>query len=270
MAELRVGIGGLGAIGLAVAKKLDDGGLPGLTLTAVSAARVAAAQERLQGFTRPPPVLPLEALAAEADVLVECAPAAVFDSLAEPAVEAGRSLLVLSAGALLTRPALIDKAAQTGARLLVPSGAMLGLDAIRAAAEGEIQSVTIITRKPPTGLQGAPYLVQQGIDLSGLAEPRQVFAGPVSAAALAFPANLNVAAAVALAGIGPERTQSEVWADPSLTRNTHRVEVVSDSSDFTMTIAGRPSLENPRTGLLTPLSVIAALRRLTDPLVVGT
>ncbi|GAB5470173.1 MAG: aspartate dehydrogenase [Rhodospirillales bacterium] len=269
MEKLRVAVGGLGAIGFEVARSLDRG-LPGLSLVAVSARDPERAQARLAAFSDPPPVLPLEALAAEAEILVECAPAAVFDRLAKPAVEAGRTLLVLSAGTLLSRSELIEGARASRARLLVPSGAMLGLDAIRAAAEGTLASVTIVTRKPPNGLQGAPYLVAKGIDLTGLAEPLQVYSGPVREAALHFPANVNVAAAVALAGIGPDRTRLEVWADPAIERNTHRVDVVSDSADFTMTISGRPSLENPRTGRLTPLSVIAALRRLTEPLVVGT
>ena len=116
----------------------------------------------------------------------------------------------------------------------------------------------------------APYLQRQGIDLGGLAEPLKVFEGPARAAAEAFPANVNVAAALALAGIGPDRTTVELWADPGVARNTHTVEVEADSARFRMSIEGVPSAENPRTGRLTPLSVIATLRRLVSPLQVGT
>ena len=130
--------------------------------------------------------------------------------------------------------------------------------------------MTLITRKPPSGLAGAPYLEERGISLKGLKEPLQVFAGTAREGARGFPANVNVAAALALAGIGPDATALEIWADPALTRNTHRIEVEADSARFSMTVEGVPSEENARTGKLTPLSVIACLRGLVEPLRIGT
>jgi aspartate dehydrogenase len=97
-----------------------------------------------------------------------------------------------------------------------------------------------------------------------------VFDGSVREAAKGFPANINVGAALSLAGIGPDRTQVEIWADPMVSRNTHRIEVEAEAARFNMTIEGVPSLGNPRTGRLTPLSVIATLRGLVDTLKVGT
>jgi aspartate dehydrogenase len=119
-------------------------------------------------------------------------------------------------------------------------------------------------------LAGAPYLVENGISVEGLAEPLRIFTGTAIEAAKAFPANLNVSVALSLAGIGPEKTSVEVWADPTISRNTHAIEMKSDSADLSMTIANIPSPQNPRTGVITALSVIAALRRLVAPLVVGT
>ncbi|HEY8369158.1 MAG TPA: aspartate dehydrogenase domain-containing protein, partial [Thermodesulfobacteriota bacterium] len=133
-----------------------------------------------------------------------------------------------------------------------------------------ITTVRMITRKPVRGLAGAPYLVEKGIDLEALTEPRLVFEGTAREGALGFPANVNVAAALGLAGIGPDRTRLEIWADPTLDRNTHRIEVESDSATFSMTIANVPSNDNPRTGRITALSVIAALRKLRSPLRIGT
>lgn len=268
-AALGVGIGGFGAIGQAVARRLDAGML-GLRLVAVSARDSARAQERMAGFKSPVPVVPLAGLAALADVVVECAPAAVFREVAEPAIDAGRIFMPLSVGALLQHGDLIERAKATGARILAPTGALLGLDAVRAAAEGVIQSVTMVTRKPPAGLAGAPYLVERKISLDDLAAPLKVFDGTAREGAKGFPANVNVAAALSLAGIGPDRTRLEIWADPALKRNTHRIVVEADSCRFEMAIEGVPSVENPRTGKLTPLSVIAALRGLTSPLKVGT
>jgi len=269
MSGLEVGIGGLGAIGLPVARWLA-GRPPGLTLAAVSARDQRRAAERLKAAGIEVPVVPADALAGRAQVVIECLPAAVFDSVAVPAIRAGRTLLVLSVGALLERMALVEEARRTGARIIVPTGALLGLDAVRAAAQGTIHSVKLVTRKPPRGLVGAPYLEERSISLEGLAAPLRVFAGSAREGARGFPANVNVAAALALAGIGPDRTELEIWADPSVTRNTHRIEVEADSTRFTMTIEGVPSEENPRTGKLTPLSVIACLRGLVEPLRVGT
>jgi aspartate dehydrogenase len=265
---LSVAIGGLGAIGLPLARALDAG-VEGLRLHAVSAGDLDRAAGLIAGFRTPPRVVAAEALA-EADVVVEAAPAAVFERIALPAIEAGRILIPASAGALLPRLHLVDRARATGARIIVPTGALLGLDAVRAVAEGEVASVTIETRKPPAGLAGAPYLVAAGIDPLALAGATCVFKGNALEAAAGFPANVNVAAALALAGIGPQRTMVRIWADPGVTRNIHTIVVEAAAARFSMTIEGVPSAENPRTGRLTPLSLLACLRRLTATLVVGS
>jgi len=266
---LSVGIGGLGAIGLPVARRLVAG-LPGLSLTAVAARDTGRAVARLAALGISVPVVSLAELAQRADIIVECVPSHAFREIAEPAIDAGRIFMPLSAGAFLEHFDLAARAEQRGARIIVPTGALLGLDAMRAAAEGEIRSVTMITRKPPGGLAGAPYLVQHGIVLDGLKAPLRVFAGSARDGARGFPANVNVAAALALAGIGPDRTQLEIWADPALDRNTHRIEVEADSARFSLAIENIPSLENPRTGRITALSVIACLRGLAGPLRIGS
>ncbi len=266
---LRVGLAGLGAIGGAVAERLDKG-IEGLALAAVAVRDREKARRRMAGFAKPAPVVVLGELAAVADIVVEATPAAVFREVAEPALRAGRVLVPASVGALLGADDLIALAAAHGARIVVPTGALIGLDAVRAAAEGEITSVTMVTRKPPGGLAGAPYLERHGISLDGLEAPLKVFEGTAREGAEGFPANVNVAAALSLAGIGPDRTRLEIWADPGLTRNTHSIRVVADSARFEMSIENVPSAENPRTGRITALSVIATLRGLVQTLKVGT
>ena len=171
--------------------------------------------------------------------------------------------------ALLPRRDLIELAASGGGQIIVPTGALLGLDAVTAAAEGKIQSVRMITRKPPIGLEGAPYLVANDISVAGLNAAKRVFAGSAREAAKGFPANVNVVAALALAGIGPDQTEIEIWADPALTRNCHTIEVESDSARLLFSIENVPS-ENPKTGRITALSVVAALRKLQAPVRIGT
>src|SRR6266581_3180141 len=184
-------------------------------------------------------------------------------------LEAGVPGVALSAGALLDHMELLDRAAQTGARILVPTGALIGLDAVRAAAEGTIGSVKLVSRKPPSGLVGAPYLQERGITLAGIAEPVKLFEGSAREGVRGFPANVNVSAALALAGIGPDRTRLEIWADPGISRNIHHIEVDADCARFSMTIENVPS-ENPRTGKITALSAIACLRGLVSTLRVGS
>lgn len=266
--SLRVAIAGLGAVGLKLAAALQDG-VPGLSLAAVSAKGASAARERLAAIGVDAPVVAISDLEPLADIVVECAPAALLPAIARPFLEKGKSVLVLSAGALLGNMDLIDLARVSGAQIIVPTGALMGLDAVTAAAEGKIHSVRMTTRKPVAGLVGAPYLVEHGINIEGITEPLRIFAGSPRQAAVGFPANLNVAVALGLAGIGVDETQLEIWADPSLTRNTHTIEVVADSANFSMTIANVPS-ENPKTGAITALSVLACLRKMGSPLRVGT
>lgn len=266
--SLGVAIGGLGAIGAHLARALDRG-VEGLHLVAVAARDQEKARRTLAGFRAAPAIVPLSGLAEMADIVVEAAPAAVFEEIATAALSRGRIFVPSSVGALLPRMHLVDRARETGARIVVPTGALLGLDAVRAAAEGAVESVTIETRKPPRGLEGAPYLVENGIDVN-VTSPKLVFKGNAFDAARGFPANVNVAAALALAGIGPERTLVEIWADPGVTRNTHTIRVEATAARLTMTIENVPSEENPRTGKITPLSILACLRGLTSTLKVGS
>ena len=265
----RVAIAGFGAIGKVVAAALDRG-IDGMALAAVSARDVGRAERAVAEFAHPVPVLPLARLGEAADIVVECAPAAVLRELAEPALTQRRILIVLSCGALLDNFDLVDLARLHGGRILVPTGALLGLDAVQGAAQGAIERVHMTTKKPPAGLDGAPFLVAHGISVAGIAAPRLVFDGTAREAAKGFPANVNVAAALALAGIGPDRTTIEIWADPGVDRNIHKIEVEADSVRLSMQIENVPSLENPRTGRLTPLSVIALLKKLSSPLAIGT
>lgn len=266
---MRVAVVGLGAIGAKVAQALDQG-IPGLTLAAVAgrdrarvvvqAAALSAKVQRLAESDMP----------GDADLVVDCAPSATLAALGRRVLGAGRMLMTVNAGALLSSFDLVDLARAHGGRIIVPTGALLGLDAVRAAAKSGITAARMITRKPPAGLEGAPYLVEKNLTLAGLKEPTQIFEGSAREGAKGFPANVNVAAALALAGIGPDRTRLEIWAEPGSTRNRHRIEIASAAANFSMEIEGVPSPENPRTGLLTPCSVIACLEGLTSPLKIGS
>lgn len=267
---MRIGIAGIGAIGSSVARALDRGGIPGCELVAISARnpdRAAAFNATLEQNV---PNFSFDELAAKCDVVLESLPPQMFEAIALPVLSAGKTLIAMSASQLLGRDDLVQLARRTRGRIVIPSGAMLGLDALKAVAVGEIQEVKICTRKPPSSVANAPFVIRNGLSVQNLDEAVCLLRGTVSDVAKEFPANVNVAAALSLAGLGPERTQMEIWADPHLSINTHTVYVKSDSSNFTMTIQNRPSDENPATGRITPQSVIALLRQSQSALHIGT
>ena len=266
---LRVAIAGLGAIGKSLAIRLTDGAVPGVMLTAVSAKNQDKARYIVETLAYPVKVLTISELEQEADVVVECAPAELLGDIITPFLRAKKKAIVLSVGAILFKPELIELAKNTGGTIMVPTGALIGLDAMIAAAEGEIFSVRMVTNKPPLGLKGAPYLIENNISVDGLTEPLKVFSGNAREAAKGFPANLNVVVALALAGVGPEKTHLEIWADPSVVRNTHTITVDSDSAKFSMKMENIPS-ENPKTGRIVAQSVVAMLRKMLATFQVGT
>ncbi len=267
--KIRVAVAGLGAIGKALSTKLAAGAVPGIELTAVSAKNHDKANEFVKTLAHPVKVLRIEDLEPEADVVVECAPAEFLGDIVTPFLKKQKRAIVLSVGAILFRQDLLDVAKQTGGVIMVPTGALIGLDAMLGAAEGKIHSVRMVTRKPPKGLEGAPHLIENNISVKGLTEPLKVFTGNAKEAAKGFPANLNVVVALALAGNGPENTLLEIWADPTVVRNTHTITVDSDSAKFSMTMENIPS-ENPKTGRIVAQSVVAMLRKMTSHFQVGT
>lgn len=265
----KVGIAGFGTIGRVVARHIEDSALP-LTLAAVSAGdrtRAATAMERLK---RAVPIVDTAELIAMSDVIVDSAPTAAFRDIATATLTAGKTLVTVSGAALMQWPEATEIARANGGRIILATGALLGLDAVRAAAIGNIHSVTMVTRKPVKSLVKAEHVVRNKIDLTAITEPLKIFEGNAREGAIAFPANVNVAAALGLAGVGPERTRLEIWADPALERNTHRIVVDSDSARFELVIENIPTDENPGTGRITAQSIVAALNDLVSPIRIGT
>jgi len=188
--------------------------------------------------------------------------------LAKKVFPAGKDLMVISVGALLEHPEVMAESRRTGCRLYVPSGAIAGLDGIKSACVGQISHVTHTTRKPPLGLEGAPYLAERGISLVGLSEEKEVFSGSAREACRGFPANVNVTGAVSLAGIGPDQTRVRILAVPGLLRNCHDIDVEGEFGKLHVHIENVPS-ENPKTGKLTALSIIRAVQDVVDPVRIG-
>jgi len=257
---LRVSIVGMGVIGTQVARALREG-IPGVTLAGVTVRTPAKAA----GFK----ALSLEELIRESDLVIEAATQAALRDFAPVVLGAGKHLMVLSVGGLVgTLEEWTRLAEKHGCRILVPSGAIAGLDGMKGAREAGITAVTMETRKPPRGLAGAPWIVDNKIDLDAITEETLIFEGPATLAVKAFPANVNVVAAVSLASVGPEKTRIKIFAVPGQARNQHRITVEGEFGRLAIEIENVPS-ENPRTGKLSYLSAIAMLRELGASVQIG-
>jgi aspartate dehydrogenase len=265
---MNVGVVGLGAIGRRVCQALDVG-IRGLTLAAVTARDRERAERFLKELAAPPRYTDLDGLIAASDLVVEASTQAHLAEIAPRALGAGRQLVVLSCGGLLGRDDWVALAEATGGRILVPSAAIAGLDGVKGARVGSITAVTMQTRKPPRGLEGAPWITRHAIDLGAIASETLIFEGSATEACRAFPANVNVVAALSLAGIGPERTRIQIFAVPGLAVNQHRIRVEGEFGRLSIEVENVPS-ENPRTGRLSYLSTIALLRELGAAIRVGT
>ncbi|PWU24666.1 MAG: aspartate dehydrogenase [Candidatus Rokuibacteriota bacterium] len=257
---IKVGIVGMGVIGTHLAKAIENG-IAGTALAGVTVRSVVKAGAY--------PAFPLGELIQRSDLVVEAATQAALKEFGASVLEAGKHLMVLSVGGLVdVLGPWAALAERRGCRILIPSGAIAGLDGVKGAREGGITSVTMESRKPPRGLAGAPYLTERGIDLDAIRSETLVFEGPATEAVKAFPANVNVVAALSLAGLGPERTRVRVFAVPGQHTNQHRITVEGEFGRLRVEIDNVPS-ENPRTGKLSYLSAIAMLRELGAPLQVG-
>jgi aspartate dehydrogenase len=212
-------------------------------------------------------------LAARPAVVVEAASHEAVREYLVPLLEAGVSVIVLSAGALADdalRAKAEQAAAASGALLYVPSGGVGGLDALKTACLAGVDRVSIRVAKPPAAWKGIPYVEKLGVDLDALRAPRTLFEGPAREGVPHFPQNVNIAAVLSLGGIGMDRTRLEVVADPGLALNTHTIRVSGGAGRMTVVLENVPAPENPKTSWLACYSALAALKSLQSKARYGT
>jgi aspartate dehydrogenase len=267
---MRVGLAGFGTAGQEVARQLVAGAIPGVTLAAVTARDLDKARANAATLDPPPKVVPLEKLPEHAEVIAECATAEALPEILRICLGAGRTVLVVSAAGLLAVPDAEELARRNGGRLRIANGALPGLDSLRCAREGAIRSVKLTSRLRPDSLAHEDYVLGLGFDFAARppAEPVRVFQGSARDAAKAFPRHFNVAVALSIAGIGFDRTELEVWADPGVGGAMHQVDVDADNIGLSMISRNRPSA-NPRTSRIVAPSIIAGLRAMVAPMVAG-
>ncbi len=269
---LKIGVIGCGAIGAQICRAIDSRSI-NAKLAAIYD-RSTQHCEKLQGSLRSKPAITTPAeLIKKVDIVVECASQAAVREHGLLVLESGKDLMVMSVGALMDEKLLenlVRAARKNDCKIYVPSGAIAGIDGLKSSSIASIDRVVLSTTKNPKGLEGAPFIIEKNIDLYSFHEKTMIFEGNAKEAVRAFPANVNVAASLSLAGIGSEETQVKVFVDPEASRNIHEITVEGDFGNFTCRIENVPSPDNPRTSLLAALSAIATLKKTTEPLQIGT
>jgi aspartate dehydrogenase len=265
---LTLGLLGGGSIAAAVAESVATGELPGLKIVAVagSSSPPSARVERLAELVGCAAVRPEGLIAAAPDWVLEAAGGAALKAQLTALLDADIGVVAMSIGALLdeTLRQEVERRRERGARLILPSGAIGGLDVVAALnARGRLTEAGITSTKAPAGLRGAPYLVENGIDLPD-DRAMTVFRGNALDAIAGFPANVNVAAALSLAGIGPKRTTVTIISDPAATRTRHEIVAAGDGGTVRVEIEAHPNPNNPRSSYLAALSAVATLKTLTQ------
>jgi len=250
-----VGLIGCGTIGNFLARKIEC--WPQVNLAALADLVSSRAAGLVRRLSCSPQVLSPAELISCADLIIEAASADLVPEILPLILEQGKKIVVMSVGGLLRLEPEVWARLSTAGQIYIPSGALAGLDAARAACLGKLSSVTLTTRKPPPALAGAPYLEKKGIRLDQLSQPTLLFDGNAREAALGFPKNINVAAALSLATLGPEETRVRIVADPAIKVNIHQIELEGDFGRIVTSTENAPFPLNPKTSYLAALSALA-------------
>ncbi|HNV86250.1 MAG TPA: DUF108 domain-containing protein [Candidatus Omnitrophota bacterium] len=269
--KIKVGIVGCGAIGTQLAHVIEKKFSARCRLVCLNDLLPEKAGLLRSILESQPSVVSQEKLIRESDFIIEAASAKVVLPLLKKGLPLGKSVLVMSVGALLVEDQAVRKLVGKGkGTIFLPSGAIAGLDGLLAARTGGIQWVRLTTRKPPRALEGAPYVQKRGFKLAKLRNPKLIFQGSAREAVSAFPENINVAALVSLAGIGPQRTKVQIYAVPGLKRNVHEIEIVGTFGRLKVITENVPSPRNPKTSYLAMLAPGALLEKIFGMIKIGT
>ncbi len=270
MNKLKVGIIGCGTIGSALAGIIQKSFRSQAVLAGlcdIDPEKTATLQKKL-GFSIP--VVSRQKLIQQSDLVIEAASASVSGEIAEDALKRNKQVLVMSVGGLLANKRWRSLARQGKGRLWIPSGALAGIDGLLAAHEGKIRSVRLITEKPAQSLSGAPYFFHRKFPKLLGNNPVCLFKGTAAEAVKGFPQNINVAAILSLAGLGPEKTQVEIWTSLKVRSNRHRVLIEGDFGRIETVTENVPSRDNLKTSALAIHSAAAALRKILSAVRIGT
>jgi aspartate dehydrogenase len=270
----RIGLLGCGAIGTQIALAIDSGSIPAI-LTHVYDSSKDAAKTLVSKLNTKPEIVENSHLLSSysIDIVVEAASQDAVKDVGLSVLQNKRDLMIMSVGALLDESIydiLSDACNHFKKTIFLPSGAIAGLDGIKSIRH-ELESVSITTTKHPRSLKGAKFFETSQINLDTIVSPAIIFEGTAKEAVQLFPANINVAALLSLSGIGSNKTNVRIVADPNTDKNTHHIEAVGKFGKMTFTIENTPDPSNPKTSRLAILSAIETLRKYcSDDIQIGT
>jgi len=269
---MKLGLIGYGTIGRTLARAITDGVAGDVSLAAVLDVHDEPPFEQTPGG----PVYTTSIasfLSLDLDVVVEAASQAVLKEYAPLVLRSGKNLIAMSAGAFADAAFFLELgqlASEHFCRVFIPSGAIGGLDVISAAAIDEMDEVTLTTIKPIKALAGAKSTIDPLLDIDTITTSTCIYEGRAEDAVKRFPKNVNVAAALSLAGIGAKKTTVRIVADPQVSQNIHRIEARGAFGELQLEFKNAPSPTNPKTSYLAALSAIRLVKNLTAPVKVGT
>ncbi len=267
----KIGIIGCGTIGSRLARAIEKTFSDRAELFALCDVDKQKSERLKADCSTNPRILSIAELIKSCDLIIEAASAKISYEVAEQSLKHCKDVMIMSVGGILDKHQQLFSLAQVkGAHIYLPSGAIAGLDAVKAAAMAKINSATLITRKPPQGLAGAPYLVEKNLDPESIKEETVIFEGSAAEAIKGFPRNVNVCATLSLAGIGAQQTKVKIISSPDYKANIHEVSLEGDFGKLVTRTENLPAAENPKTSFLAALSAIATLNGILNPMKIGT
>lgn len=273
MHKLKIGIVGCGAIGASLAKAIASDFKKEASLVALYDSDPEKSR-KLSGLVlkaRNLAVGDLSRLIKESELVIECASAASSWQIAKNVLTKRKDAMIMSVGGIAGHyKELASLAKEHNVKVYIPSGAIAGIDALKAARAGGIKKVVLTTRKPPGSFKGVEYVKQKGIDLGRIHKDTVLFYGSAKAAVKLFPQNINVAAVLSIAGIGQEKTRVRIIASPGLKRNIHEIMIDSKAAIIKTCTQNLAHLDNPKTSYLAVLSAVATLKQILNSVRVGT
>lgn len=271
MKKIKIGLVGCGAIGSEIAKAIDKRFKDSASLVAILDIDEKKAKSLQNNLKEKPDILKIDGLIKKSDLVIEAASAKVSGQIAKKAVSAKKDIMIMSTGGIIKNySAIFNLAKKMGCKIYLPSGAICGIDGVKAALLGKIHKAELITRKPPVALFGAPFIEKNKIDLSKITSETVIFEGSAKEAIEGFPANINVSCTLSMAGIGFEKTRVKIVTSPEYKRNIHEVLVEGEFGKLITRTENTPSPNNPKTSYLAVLSAIATLRQILEPVKIGT
>jgi len=269
--KIKIGLIGCGAIGYEIAQAIDTNFKNCASLVAISDIDQTKTESLKKTLEKKPEILAIDKLIKKSDLVIEAASAKISGQVAKKAIMKKKDVMIMSTGGIINDyAALFNLAQKQGCKIYLPSGAICGLDGVKAGLLGKISKAELITRKPPLALSGAPFIQKNNIDLNSIKAETIIFDGTAKEAIEGFPANINVSCALSIAGIGPKKTKVRIVTSPEYERNIHEIIVEGEFGKLTAKTENVPSPNNPKTSYLAVLSAIATLKQILSPAKIGT